>query len=138
MKWAGNKIRAALVSKLNSIVPMYDMKIPLALRNGVFCVLANYSQSNQDTKDSFHGTALQNLEFQKVVQGQFGDRTDMDNLIDLCLQALRPESNTVSLPATDFKIIGIRLINSFDDLQENNGELVYINVLTLEIDFVQN
>lgn len=138
MKWAGHKIRAALVSKLNSIVPMYDMKVPLALRNGVFCVLASYSQSNEDTKDSFYGTALQNLEFHKVVQGQFGDRTDMDNLIDLCLQALRPQSETVSLPATDFKIIGIRLINSVDDLQDNNGELVYINVLTLEIDFVQN
>lgn len=138
MKWAGHKIRTGLVSKLNPIVPTYDMKVPLSLRNGVFCIIANYSQTNEDTKDSFMGTATQNLEFHKVVQGQFGDRTDMDILIDSCLTALRPLSNTPSLSAQDFTIIGIRLINSIDDLQENNGELHYVNILTFEIDFVQN
>lgn len=140
MKWAGESIRKGLYDVLTALgVSSYDMVAPQEKPRTIYAILGDYSQSSVNTKDTFTGTALVNIEITQPIQGQFGGRKPIDIITNQLLTTLRPTTNSIGLTAPGFKIENIALSSSFGQLvaNENGAFKEYVNIIVLEITFNQ-
>jgi len=132
------EIRKAYVNSLTGLqyngttVPVYDMEAPSGV-NRPFIILGSQVQNNDlNTKDSFGGTAIINVEVNTDTISYIGGRKQANEISSLILETIHPEPDTINLTSENFNIITVDLIGTFEGLGNGDSNTVYRDVMILQ------
>jgi len=144
MKFGGFELRKAYYTTLTgnityggNVVSVYDTEAPLNSPKP-FIILGSYTQTNDlNTKDGFGATATVNVEVNTEYISGVGGRKQADEIMNMILTELHPDTATINLTTDSFDVVSFELVNCFDGFSDNDFGSTYRTVAIINNKFFQ-
>lgn len=143
MKWAGEDIKIAYISAIgdniisdNKVVEVFDMEAPMESDNA-YIIISSIIQNNENTKDSFNGYVIINLDVTSAYSEPSRGRSQIDKIVNSVLEIIHPSPNVVNLTSNVFKYKTCELVGGFDGFINGETDSKYRIVVSLQHKFEQ-